>query len=138
MAWMRIGVALSALNLVILASGLLRSEPVAADDGVLRGRALELVDASGRVRAEVKVLPADPSVKMPDGTTGYPETVLLRLIDAGGGPNVKLAATDDGAGLVLGGEDSYVQVLSRGAHPTIKVVDKDRGVRVLVPDEQPR
>ncbi len=51
---------------------------------VLRGRALEIVDERGRVRAEIKVLPADPAAKMPDGTTGYPETVLLRLIDSKG------------------------------------------------------
>ena len=138
MAWIRLAVALSALNVVILASGQLRGTLVArADGGVLRGRALELVDARGRVRAEIKVLPADRTVKMPDGTTGYPETVLLRLIDASGGPNVKLAATDDGAGLVLGGEESYVQILARGEHPLVKVMDKEHGQRLVVPDGKP-
>jgi hypothetical protein len=29
---------------------------------------------------EVKVLPAQPTLKMPDATTGYPEAVQLRLI----------------------------------------------------------
>lgn len=131
MIWTRLAVALSALNVILFVGGW-RGGPVAgADDGVLRGRALELVDARGRVRAEIKVFPADPSVKMPDGSTGYPETVLLRLIDDGGGPNVKLAATDDGAALVLGGEEAYVQVLSRGAHPRITVVDKTGGTRVV-------
>ena len=43
----------------------------------------------------MKILPPDPTVKMPDGTTGYPETVLLRLIDSQGRPNVKIAATED-------------------------------------------
>src|SRR2546426_10422324 len=28
--------------------------------------------------------------KMPDGTTGYPETVLLRLLSSKGGPNIKI------------------------------------------------
>ena len=92
---------------------------------VLRGRALELVDERGRVRAEIKVLPADPALKMPDGTTGYPETVQLRLIDSKGGPNVKLVATEDGSGLVLGGESSYVQILARGGSPFLKIVSKD-------------
>ena len=70
---------------------------------VLRGRELQLVDAGGRVRAEIKVLPPDPAVKMPDGTTGYPETVLLRLIDSQGRPNVNISATEDGSGMSLGG-----------------------------------
>jgi len=48
---------------------------------VLKARRLEIVDERSRVRAEIKVLPPDPNVRMPDGTTGYPETVLLRLID---------------------------------------------------------
>jgi hypothetical protein len=100
---------------------------------VLRGRALELVDDRGRVRAEIKVLPADPKVKMPDGTTGYPETVLLRLIDSEGGPNVKLAATEDGSGLSLGGEKGYVQILSRGANPLVKLVNKDGREQVIKP-----
>ena len=100
---------------------------------VLRGRALELVDDRGRVRAEIKVFPADPKVKMPDGTTGSPETVLLRLIDSRGGPNVKLAATEDGSGLSLGGERGYVQVLSRGANPLIKLVNKDGREQVIKP-----
>ena len=43
---------------------------------VLRGRSLEIVDGKGRVRATITVMPADPRYKMPDGTTGYPETVL--------------------------------------------------------------
>jgi hypothetical protein len=60
--------------------------------------------------------PADPSVKMPGGTSGYPETVLLRLIDSRGGSNVKLGVTERGAGLVLAGESdpTYVQVLAEG------------------------
>src|SRR2546425_9707321 len=57
---------------------------------VLRGRSLEIVDEHGRVRASITVYPADPAVKMPDGTTGYPETVLLRLLSSKGGPNKKL------------------------------------------------
>ncbi len=85
------------------------------------------------MRAEIKVLPADPKVKMPDGTTGYPETVLLRLIDSEGGPNVKLAATEDGSGLSLGGEKGYVQILSRGANPVVKLVNKDGREQLIKP-----
>ena len=67
---------------------------------VVKARAFELVDANGRIRAEIKVLPAEPNATMPDGTKGYPETVILRLIDSKGGPNVKLSATEDGSGMV--------------------------------------
>src|SRR5262245_16849992 len=83
---------------------------------ILRARAFEIVDEQGRVRAEIKVLPAEPNFKMPDGTTGYPEAVQLRLITSQGAPNVKLGATEDGAGLVIGGPSGYVQVLSRGTN----------------------
>jgi len=129
----RFAVLLTALNLILvvflLAQG--RTAVAQAPQSVLRGRALELVDERGRVRAEIKVMPAEPTLKMPDGTVGYPETVLLRLIDSQGGPNVKLAATEDGSGLVLGGESAYVQVLSRGQTPFLKIVNKDGRQRTI-------
>jgi hypothetical protein len=90
---------------------------------VVKARAFELVDAQGKIRAEIKVLPAEPNATMPD--KGYPETVILRLIDSQGGPNVKLAATEDGSGMVLGGDSGYVQVLSRNKNPFVKINQKD-------------
>ena len=92
---------------------------------VVRGHAFELIDEHGKVRGEIKILPAEPTFKMPDGTLGYPETVLFRLIDSNGGPNVKISATEDGSGLVLGGESGYVQILSRVSDPTIKLENKN-------------
>ena len=129
----RVLVVLTGLNFVVLAFGLAQLRPAVAHGvpAVLRGRALELVDERGRVRAELKVLPADPTVKMPDGTTGYPETVLLRLISSSGSPNVKLSATEDGAGMVLGGQSGYVQVLSRTADPFIKILDRNGREQVI-------
>jgi hypothetical protein len=91
---------------------------------IVRAQAFELIDKNGKVRAEIKVLPAEPTLKMPDGTVGYPETVLFRLVDSGGRPNVKISATEDGSGLVLGGEAGYVQILSRTAEPTVKLANK--------------
>lgn len=93
-------------------------------DKVIRGQAFELIDDQGKVRAEIKLIPADPSFKMPDGTNGAPETVIFRLIDSEGGPNVKIAATDDGGGAVFGGESGYIQILSRSADPTVKFADQ--------------
>ena len=124
----RLAIALTALNVLILASIWFRVGSAATTEQapMLRGRSLELVDDQGRVRAELKVTPADPNIKMPDGTVGYPEAVLLRLIDSKNGPNVKLTTTEDGAGLVIGGESGYVQIISRGQHdPIVRLVTKD-------------
>jgi len=102
---------------------------------ILRGRALQIVDDSGRIRASITVLPADPAVKMPDGTTGYPETVLLRLISSQGRPNVKLAASERGAGLVLGGEanPTFVQILAEGTGTSMKFSNGDGREQILKP-----
>ena len=138
MGWRRIALVLAGLNVVLIMLVLAQVRPLAAKEqsspGVLRGSALELVDAQGRVRAEIKVLPADPDVKMPDGSKGYPESVLLRLIDSKGAPNVKLGASEDGSGLVLGGEKGhYVQILSRGTNPYMKIVTGEGQERVIKP-----
>ncbi len=70
MNWQRFAVIATVLNLVILILNLAEVRSVAAQGvtPVLRGRALEIVDDHGRVRAEIKVLPAQPTLKMPDGT----------------------------------------------------------------------
>lgn len=126
---------LTVINLLVLAFNLLQAKNVKATEvaPVLRGRALEIVDDKGRVRASLSVLPEDPEVKMPDGTKGYPETVLLRLISSKGGPNVKLAATEDGSGMVLGGQSVYIQALARGTSTFIKQTTKDGHEQVLKP-----
>ena len=89
---------------------------------VLRGRALEITDDQGRIRASIMVHPEDR-------TLPYPETVILRLIDQNGGPAVKLATTDRGAGLLLGGDaqGTYVQLSAQGM-----LVTKD-GQQQLIP-----
>lgn len=128
-------VALTLVNAVLLVFSLVQPPRTAAQDfaPVGRGRALEIVDKYGRVRAEIKVLPADPKVKMPDGTTGYPESVLLRLVTSKGGPNVKVSTTEDGSGMVLGGESGYVQILSREMNPFVKIVHKDGRQQTIKP-----
>jgi hypothetical protein len=137
-------VVLTVLNALLLVFSLGQTRAVVAEGAdrpapVLRGRALELVDDSGRVRASISVLPADPTFKMPDGTTGYPETVLLRLITSKGRPNVKLAATERGAGLLIGGESdpTYVQVLAEGPSTTVKLSNGDGREQLIKPDGRP-
>lgn len=133
----RLLIALTAVNIVLLAFSLARPGAVRAQGvaSVLRGRALEIVDDRGRVRASITVLPADPTFKMPDGTTGYPETVLLRLISSKGRPNIKIGASDLGAGVGIGGESdpTYVQILAEQTSTTLKLTNKDGRQQLIKP-----
>jgi len=131
----RIAAGLTVLNSLLLAFLLAQTGPLHAQGAVsvLRGRALEIVDDHGRVRAELRVLPAQPTLKMPDGTVGYPETVQLRLLDSRNGPHVKLTATEDGSGMVLGGEGGYTQLSSRGKNPLITIVTADGRQQTITP-----
>jgi hypothetical protein len=53
----------------------------------------------------------EPAGRTPNGQT-YPETVVLRLIDINGQPSVKLATSEQSAGLSLvGGDDASYTVL---------------------------
>jgi hypothetical protein len=110
----RLLITLTAVNAVLLVFLLAQMRPVEAnaDSSVLRGRGLEIVDGEGRVRASIKIHPADPDVRMPDGTRGIPETVVLRLIDQNGRPGVKIAGAADGAGMSLVGNTYTWAVLS--------------------------
>ena len=102
---------------------------------VLRGRGLEIVDDAGRVRASISILPADPHVKMPDGTTGTTETVLLRLINSKGRPNVKIAAHERGAGALVAGDSdpTWVQILAEDGYTSVRLTNKDGRVQTLMP-----
>ena len=127
MTCQRLAVILTVLNFAVLLFVWAQVRPASAEGvaPVLRGRALEIVDEHGRVRAEIKVLPAHPTLKMPDGTIGYPEAVQLGLSSSQGDRNVKLVTTEDGSGLVLGGESGWVQLLSRRESPFVKLHNKD-------------
>ena len=98
---------------------------------VLRGRALEIIDENGRTRASIRIFPA---ADQSNGTT-YPEAVLLRLISSDGRPNVKLAATEDGSALVLGGESdpTLIHLLARGATTSLQLRNKDNHEQLLKP-----
>ena len=125
------------INVLLLLFLANRTRAIASREAlpVLRGRGLEIVDDHGRVRASITLLPADPNFKMPDGTKGYPETVLLRLISPKGRPNVKIGASDDGSGLGLGGEDdpTYVQILAQGRSTSLKLTNQDGREQIIRP-----
>jgi hypothetical protein len=102
-------VVLTALNLVLLGFLLLARTPLAlayTGGGVIRGTALEIVDSHGRVRASIKVQPAETF--QPTGRK-YPETVVLRLIDQHGRPEVKIVASVEGGGLSFVGSSDTVR-----------------------------
>ena len=128
---------LTAVNLALLGYQALQPRLAHASTGdvpgVLRGHALEITDARGRVRASISVLPEDPKVVWKGKP--YPETVLLRLISAEGRPNVKLGASQMGAGLLIGGESdpTYVQVLAEGGESTIKLINKAGAEHLIKP-----
>ena len=65
----RLLVALTVINLGLLAYQVVRPRFVFAQGNapVLRGRALEIIDEQGKVRAQLQVFPPDPKHKLPNG-----------------------------------------------------------------------
>jgi len=132
----RLSIVLTVINLLLLTFILAQFHPTEAQGvaPVLRGRALEIVDKEGRIRASINVHPAGPSVPVPDGKI-YPETVILRLIDPNGRPSVKLGASEQGSGLGLGGDSdlTYVVLKAEGASSSLKLTNKDGREQLVKP-----
>jgi hypothetical protein len=99
---------------------------------VLRGRALQIVDDRGRIRASVNVY---PSSGQGDGPSG--DTVLLRLITDRGRPSVKISASEQQAVMALvgptGTKETYVQLGAKGRISSVIVKNEDGRERVLEP-----
>ena len=119
----RAAFALIIFNLIVLLF-------VLADDGsasdqsvapVLRGRALELVDVGGKIRARINVEP-----------TGE---VVLRLFDQSGTIRVKIGASKNGSGLVLLNDSTEVGVhlLATDTGSSMKLMDKNGRQRLISP-----
>jgi hypothetical protein len=132
----RLLLALTAANMVLLVSLLMQGfAPAQAQGGstVIRGRALELVDEQGRVRASLGVMPAGTS----PGGAAYPETVLLRLITERGRPSVKLSASEQASGLSFAGptgtRETYVILESRETASMLKVRNEDGREQIVKP-----
>ncbi|MGZ5085056.1 MAG: hypothetical protein ACXWHA_17415, partial [Usitatibacter sp.] len=109
--------------------------PALADGAapVLRGRSIEIVDERGRVRASLGVLPAS---RQANGEMSS-ETVLLRLITERGRPSVKIAASEDAAGMSLAGptgtKDTYVILEAKGTASSLKLRNEDGRERIVQP-----
>lgn len=141
----RFYIVLTVVNLgltIFLMAQLRRVEAIAPSTGeagtppaVLRGSSLEIVDEQGRVRASIQVHPANTTFKMPDGKIGYPETVMFRLIDPNGRPEVKIGASEQGGGLGLIGESDSTHVIleAQGATSLLKLANKDGRQQIIKP-----
>lgn len=133
---------LTVVNLGILLFLLLgRGRTVAASNqpSILRGSGLEIVDAQGKVRAMIKVLPAGPAQRADGSVVNdgkiIPETVLFRLIRPDGRPSVKIATSEEGSGLTLSGgiDPTYIVLNSNSGDPEITLTNKDGKRQIIKP-----
>ena len=131
----RLLIVLTLVNLVLLLFMLAQMRPAAAQGvaPVLRGRALEIVDERGRVRASIQVLPASTQAS---GELSA-ETVLLRLITEKGRPSVKIGSSEQSAGLALVGpsntKDTYVQLGANGTTSSLTLKNEDGRAQIIKP-----
>jgi hypothetical protein len=122
MAIKRPAVTLTGLALALLLGAMLSDRTAHARETqtVLRAQSIELVDGSGRVRAQLNV--------SPDGE------VVFRLRDAKGTIRVKLAASEAGSGLLLANErtEPGVHILAQRAQTSV-LLQRGAKRRVLRP-----
>jgi hypothetical protein len=129
-------IALTAVNLALLlltVAQQLRPAFAQGEPPVLRGRALEIVDGQGRVRASINVL---PSSKSPTGED-QAEAVLLRLITERGRPSVKIGSSEPTSGLSFAGptgtKDTYLILQSKGTTSSLRLRNEDGREQVVTP-----
>ena len=131
----RILIVLTLVNLALLIFTLAQMHPAAAQGvtPVLRGRALEIVDDHGGVRASIQVLPA---TTQKNGERSS-ETVLLRLITEKGRPSVKIGSSEQAAGLSLAGpsntKNTYVILESKDTASSLTLKNEDGREHVVKP-----
>jgi hypothetical protein len=118
----RLAVTLTGLTLTLLLGAALNDRTAHARETqtVLRAQSIELVDGSGRVRAQLDV--------SPDGE------VVFRLRDAKGTIRVKLAASEAGSGLLLANErtEPGVHILAQRTQTSV-LLQRGAKRRVLRP-----
>jgi hypothetical protein len=129
-------IVLTLLNMALLTFTLAQLRPaVAAEEvaPVLRGRALQIVDDRGNIRASINVYPESTQ----KNGENYPETVLLRLITERGHPSVKISASEQLAGVALIGpsntKETYVQLGAKGTVSSLRLKNEDGREQVIAP-----
>jgi hypothetical protein len=119
----RTTIAITAINLGLLLAMLAQARASAQESGapVLRGRALELVDERGQMRARLNVESGGE--------------VVLRLLDQKGTIRVKLGASEDGSGLLLANDatEPGVHILAKADGSRLRLVNKDGRERLITP-----
>jgi hypothetical protein len=130
----RVMTALTVINLgmmIFLSLQLIGRAEASKSPTVLRASGLEIIDAQGKVRSSIQIVPEGPA-RMADGSVAkdgkiYPETVLFRLIRPDGRPSVKISTSEQGSGLTLGGgiDPTYVVLDAQGGTPSLSLTDKD-------------
>ena len=138
----RIFTVLTLVNFVVLIFLVLNQiRPVEASSptAVLRGSGLEIVDAQGKVRASIQIVPAGPA-RRADGSLVkdekiYPEAVLFRLIRPDGRPSVKIETSEQGSGLTLSGgiDPTYIVLSAAGGDPSLALTNKDGRQQLIKP-----
>jgi hypothetical protein len=134
---------LTLVNLGVLVAILFHAtSPVEASgpSQVIRARGLEIVDAQGKLRASLSVIPAGPARGSdgrpvePNGKI-YPEAVVFRLIRPDGRPSVKIATTEQGSGIDLSGgiDPTYIVLSSDGGGTSLTLTNQDGHRRIVEP-----
>jgi hypothetical protein len=119
----RLAVWMTMLNVALLAALAAERGGAAAPEPapLLRGSALELVDAQGQIRARMNVEDSGE--------------VVLRLLDEKGQIRVKLGANAEGSALLLANDaaEPGVHLLARAEGTGIRLANKDGRARVVTP-----
>jgi hypothetical protein len=130
---------INAAILVLVLSTQFRSVEASSDLPILRGRGLEIVDAQGKARATIQIVPAGPA-RMADGSVAkdgkkYPETVLFRLIRPDGRPSVKITTSEEGSGLTLSGgiDPTYIVFNADQGAPSLSLTDQHGKQQIIKP-----
>ena len=126
--------------LIFIVSHQTASVQASGPEQVIRGRALEIVDQQGKVRASISVIPEGPAHR-PDGSPTehggkiFPEAVVFRLIRPDGRPSVKIATTEQSSGIDLSGgiDPTYMVLSSDGGETSITLTNKDGHRQVIKP-----
>ena len=117
---------LTAVNISALIVGLAQRSPASAqtDASILRGRGLELIDASGKIRAQFTVESNGEGV--------------FRMRDQEGTIRVKLGASDAGSALLLLDQATEPAVQLRAGSKTTSITLKGRDgkQRVITPQNR--